>query len=194
MRDATVKRFPSRGFTLLELLVVMFIVGIIAAMATLSVGVATSDRGVDKELQRIADLLRLAGEESMLQGREFGITFYAREYEFSTYDVATGRWLPFDKGSDPFSPRRFPSEAVVDLSIEGRLVSLSEEIPPEEPSRRPGNDEQDPRTDRAEPQVLILSSGEFTPFELRVRQSIGAGGATLRVAENGATEVIRDER
>ena len=52
----------ARAFTLLELLVVMFIVGIIAAMATLSVGVATSGKGTEKEIDRIEDLLNLASE------------------------------------------------------------------------------------------------------------------------------------
>ncbi|GMW05844.1 MAG: hypothetical protein AMXMBFR8_06410 [Nevskiales bacterium] len=188
------KRFLDSGFTLLELLVVMFIIGIVAAMATLSVGVATSDRTADRELQRIADLLHLAGEEAVLQGREFGVTFYSQEYEFSTYDIAANRWSPFGKGSEPFSPRRFPPEALVDLEIEGRIVRLDEMIPPDKPPQRAGDRQDGSVPDPREPQVLILSSGEFTPFQLRLQQSVGARGATLRVTESGTAELIRNER
>lgn len=181
----------------------MFIVGIIAAMATLSVGVATSDKGVEKELRRIEDLLRLASDEAVLQGREYGVTFYSSEYQFSMFDAAADRWLPFEKGSDQFSPRSFPPDAVVDLEIEDRLVQLGEERPAKE--SRPGQDASggSARVREAakpippegnDPQVLILSSGDITPFELRVRASIGSRGFSLRVADSGDMELIRDER
>jgi general secretion pathway protein H len=190
---------PHQGFTLLELLVVMFIVGIIAAMATLSVGVATSDKGIEKELERIEDLLALASDEAVLEGREYGLTFYAREYQFSAYDPAADRWTPLEPGSEPLSPRRFPEDAVVDLEIEDRLLKLREERPPPPPDATAEKRSVPRRTDDRgreqdeEPQVLILSSGDITPFELRLRPAIGSPGITLRVAENGDVDQVHDE-
>lgn len=209
-------RAPSTGFTLLELLVVMFIVGIIAAMATLSVGVATSEKGTQKEIDRIADLMALASEEAVLQGREFGITFYQKEYEFSSYDIDTGQWTPIgNTGAGPFAPRPFPPEAVIDLEIEDRLVSLKERKPERKDAgkaKAAGKDEmKDPEAvekakedarrrkitgarDPNLPQVFILSSGDVTPFKVRLRPAIGKPGITLKVADNGTVEKLRDER
>jgi hypothetical protein len=40
----------------------------------------------------------------------------------------------------------------------------------------------------------MLSSGDITPFTLRLRPAVGSPGISLRVAENGGAEQIRDER
>ena len=57
---------PS-GFSLLELLVVLFIIGILVTMFTLSVGVTGGDREVDNEIDRLQALLKLAGEEAIME-------------------------------------------------------------------------------------------------------------------------------
>jgi general secretion pathway protein H len=202
-------RRPAPGFTLIELLVVLFIIGIIAAMATLSVGTATKEKGTDKEIERIEDLIALASEEAVLQGREFGLTFYEKEYEFSTYDISSMRWTPLAGSSDnPFSPRAFPPEAVVDLEVEDRMVKLTAERPKraapakgkdlakekakarEEAKRWAVTGKRDPSL----PQVFIYSSGDVQPFKLRLRPNIGSKGITLVVAENGSVKKVRDER
>jgi general secretion pathway protein H len=185
------------GFTLLEVLVVLFIIGIITAMATLSIGVATTRKGSEKEIQRIQDLLALASEEAVLQGREFGITFYAKEYEFSTYDPGDGQWTPLGDEAVPFGPRRFPPETIVDLEIEHRIVKLAAEKPSAPKTTRPSGAaaaRSQPRDEETQPQVFMLSSGDITPFTLRLRPAVGSRGISLRVAENGGAEQIRDER
>lgn len=211
LRASTLKiSRSSAGFTLIELLVVMFIVGIIAAMATLSIGTATKGKGTEKELERIEDLLALASEEAVLRGREFGVTFYRREYEFSTYDVVEGSWIPLGRDSGPFNARAFPPDAIVDLEIEDRLIALAEKRPErkiesadkdEDKAKKKKKAEEDRRRaavlgrkDDNVPQVFILSSGDITPFELRVRPEIGSPGISLVVADNGKMETVRDER
>jgi general secretion pathway protein H len=203
------------GFTLLELLVVMVIIGIIAAMLTLSVGVATPDTSTDKEIERLENLVKLASEEAVLAGRELGITFYDKEYEFSVLDADSLRWTPIET-EEPFGPHRFPAGSLVDLALEGRSVRLALEKPPppppEETKKEETNEgessdedeeqeeekeketinvnEPDPRT----PQIMILSSGDILPaFELRLRPEIGGRGTRLRVSENGSVERLRDE-
>jgi general secretion pathway protein H len=209
---------PSlRGFTLLELLVVIVIIGIIAAMLTLSVGVATPESSTLKEMARIENLVRLASEEAVLGGREYGLTFYDREYEFSILDPVSRRWQPFT-GQEPFQARRFPEDSIAELYIEGRGVRLALEKPPppvekpkqtEAPKNDPDQDdapddesqqedepesEDDESPDRRKPQVLILSSGEVIPsFELRLRPRSGGKGTWLRVYENARTERFADE-
>ncbi|MCK6372091.1 MAG: type II secretion system minor pseudopilin GspH [Gammaproteobacteria bacterium] len=192
-------RRTDSGFTLLELLVVMFIIGIIATMATLSIGVSSSDKGIEKELRRLGDLVQLARDDAVLQGREFGITFYAGEYEFSTYDPAENRWQPLGDGDAPFSPRPLPPESVAELEVEGRLLELGERSVPARQRERGDGERRAAEgggdaEDYGEPQILILSSGDVTPFELGLRPAAGGRGHSLNVTENGDTELIRDER
>jgi len=202
-----VSTIRSRGFTLLELLVVMVIIGIIASMAVLSVGLATRDNGVEKELQRIQDLIGLASEEAVAQGREFGLTFYGKEYEFSAWDAAEAVWKPLGEDARPFVPHTFAPGTIVDLEIEGRIVKIAEERPvvTEQKDKTAGDKQSaagkskskvnDKDKDKDRPQVFMDSSGEVTPpFKLRLRPGIGSPGISLRVSESGKVEQVRDAR
>jgi len=190
----------AAGFTLLELLVVIFIVGIIAAMATLSVGTATRDQGLQREIERVADLVRLASEEAVMQNREFGLTIYRREYEFSRFDATEREWIPLGNDSGPLASRSFPPDTEVELEIDGRRVALDAEIPERKP--RPEQDGVRSAADRlanltgtddnSRPQILILSSGDVTPFAVRLAPESGGDGSTIRVSETGAIEKIRE--
>lgn len=194
----------ASGFTLLEIMVVVVIIGIIATIATLSVGVAGRDQGIGKEVRRMQDLLVLVGEQAVLQGREYGLTFYAHEYGFSAYDYGAGRWEPVL--DDPvLAPRKLPADAVVDLYVDGRQVHVAAQPPPD----RPDQDAEQPTGDKASgaqraaspkaskdapmPQVFIMSSGDVTPFEVHLRPEIGKPGITLQVADSGEAKLVSDE-
>ena len=162
-----------------------------------------AQKGAEKEIGRIQDLLALASEEAVLQGREFGLTFYAKEYQFSSYDPADRRWKPLGDDADPFTPRQFPPETIVDLEIEGRIVRLAAEMPVVKVVEKQADEKASDRNHRIcpclrrtriVPQVFMLSSGDITPFTLRLRPSIGSPGISLHVAENGTVTQIRDER
>src|SRR5690606_39271031 len=119
-----------RGFTLLELLVVVFIVGIMVTMFTLTVGVvSSSDRELRREAFRLDALIRLALEDATFQTRELGIRFYPNRYEFSFYDEKEPRdptddvWIPIGPGH-PLAGRALPEMFAFDLRIEGREVNL----------------------------------------------------------------------
>ncbi len=131
-----------RGFTLLELLVVILIIGIIIGFASLSVGQHAS-RTLQDEARRIHSLLRLAADESVLQGRELAMQFSPEGYRFMTLDGAD--WVPVEEDR-LFREREFPADLSLDLSLEGVDVDLLDTENP--------------------PRIFILSSAEMTPFEL----------------------------
>jgi hypothetical protein len=116
---------------------------------------------------------------------------------FSTYDPAEARWVPLERDSEAFAPRRFPPETVVELAIEDRVVRIAE-APPVARAREKRKDStaEKPKLtdkDRNLPQVFILSSGDITPFELRLRPANGKPGIRISVAENGSVKQVRDE-
>ena len=63
----------AAGFTLLEVLVVLVIIGIITAMATISVRVLGGDHEMQQEAERLQAILQQSREDAMLQSRDIGL-------------------------------------------------------------------------------------------------------------------------
>jgi general secretion pathway protein H len=142
----------GRGFTLFELLVVVFLLGILAGLAVLSVGGAGT-RQMELEARRLVELASLLRDESLLTGQLRAIGFSRTGYAFlQPVLVDEGRitWVPMEQA--PLHPR-----SVQRASLELRLYR---------DGRRQALDE---RTDRAA--VLVDGAGEMTPFELEMLPS-----------------------
>lgn len=175
----------ATGFTLLELLVVVFIIGIMAAMFTLSVGVAGgTDRELRRESERLEALLALALEDATFQSHELGLRLYPQRYEFSIYergdpfDPTDDKWVPVTE--DVFAARELPPVFELELDIEGRAVNLE-------------RSEKDVEK-RYEPQLFIFSSGDFSDaFEIRLRSIEEDRSYSLAVTIEGTTTVTRDD-
>jgi len=88
----------SKGFTLVEILVVVVIMAIVISLTVLSVGVTGRDNQLDQETRRIEGLMDLLHERAVLEGRDFGVRIEPNAYEFVVYDNYRDRWLKFDEG------------------------------------------------------------------------------------------------
>src|SRR3954469_19637799 len=80
------------GFTLLELLVVIVIIGIITTMATISVHVLGGDHEMQQEAERLQAILTQVREDAMMQGRDIGLRVDGHGYDFLDYDPRTELW------------------------------------------------------------------------------------------------------
>ena len=167
----------SRGFTLLELLVVMVIVGILVSLLTLSVGLLGEDCALRREAERLEALVQIAGEETMLHGFEMGLRFYRRAYEFSIYRDETDEWIPL-VDDRLFRRRDIPEALELDLELEGRDVLLEFEADENREYR---------------PQVFIMSSGDITPFNLKFREAFSSDGYQVLIKADGSAEIKHDE-
>lgn len=132
----------AAGFTLLELMVVVLIIGISISFVSLSVGQNTS-RIVQDEVERLHGLVRLAGEEAVIQGRELALEFNRDRYQF--LELGSDGWFPLEDDK-MFRERPLPETVEIELMLEGVETSFEDK--------------------KNLPRIFILSSGELTPFDL----------------------------
>jgi general secretion pathway protein H len=161
-----------RGFTLIEILVVVLIIGIMITGAALSIGVAGGDKDLNKERDRIVALTDYLREQAALQNREYGMRCYVGGYEFLVYDARAAQWQRLQ--DDTLTrPRALPAGLGLELSVEGRRVVL----PPADEDAK----------DLA-PQIMLFSSGDMNLFELILRRNDAATG--VRFAPSASADRI----
>ena len=95
----------TRGFTLVELLVVMVIIGLTLGMATLN-AIPSPRQDLDKEAQRLALLLQLARDEAIVRNRLVAFEANGDRYRFMVRGDAG--WEPVTR-DDLLRERTFKS-------------------------------------------------------------------------------------
>lgn len=170
------------GFSLLELLVVIVIIGIIIAIA--SVNFAPGDEFVEKEARRLEALTELALDEALLQGQEMGLSFYSSGYEFSVYDPFEENWVRMTD-DEMFFPRNIEEDLELTLFIEDQPIVLESSYQP--PNTVDGAD------DEYEPQIFLLSSGDVTPFAVTFRPAFDSNGYRFNADITGKLTVTAGE-
>ena len=170
----------QRGFTLLELLVVILVIGLIMSFASLSVG-QTGGRVADEEGRRLAALIQLAEEESILRGEERVVELESNAYQFSLLGPA-GNPVAMDDGSEStFRARELPGGVTLTATLNGEEAKLTaHKAQPKDEAKIDADDEDKSKTEKKErdrlegPAIMLLSSGEMTPFVLDVRAEDGS--------------------
>ncbi len=71
-----------QGMTLVEIMVVLAIVGVMAGVVTLGVGLGDRGLGVESEANRLADRLRLAADDVLVTRRPLALAFDGEGYGF----------------------------------------------------------------------------------------------------------------
>ena len=166
------------GFSLIELLVVVTIIGIFAGATILSLDILGNDRDLEREAFRLSSMTELLAQESVMEGRDYGILFSEEGYRFYIYDYRQLIWL--DPIGDNFlAAYRLQEPVSIGLFLEDQEVVLESEI----------NQEilVDP-----DPQVIIYASGELTPFKAVFSREGNDGSFVITAEINGSLKLSEE--
>ncbi|MBV6824394.1 type II secretion system minor pseudopilin GspH [Pseudomonas sp. PD9R] len=130
-------RHRCRGFTLLELMIVIVLIGVLVGMVSFATGVNPA-RQARQEANNLAGVIHQLRERAVLEGQEYGVRMSVDGYR--AMRLAVRGWEPvasFYRWPDNLRPR---------LQHGGYVVSLG--------------------ADEGSPQLLMLSSDETSSFTL----------------------------
>jgi general secretion pathway protein H len=192
----TISRLPrqrpgtaSHGFTLIEILVVLVVVGILYSVVVLSLGVIGDDRELQRETRRLGSLLELAGEEAELQGRDFGVEFMRQGYRFVEYDPVFERWGEI-LGDEVLRERQLAEDLELQLYIEDRRIDLAEEAAD---TATDEDEDAGPLLDKYAPHGLILSSGDRSPLYVDVLRLSDDTIVRVTIEPDGSIKIGEDD-
>lgn len=180
----------ARGFTLIEILVVVVIIATIVGTVVLSMGLVGDDRELETERNRLASLIDVAQDEAMMQGREFGLEFMRSSYRFVEFDPLTFQWaeVPYD---ELFRLRYLPEGMEFDLYVEDKRIVL--DLDPQQFSDPEEKADMNSDDNDYAPHVFVFSSGESTPFEIHLRRDVNDQLLVMRGDIFGDIEFVSAE-
>ena len=149
---------PSRfnqapGFTLVEILVVLIIVSVMSGIVVTSLPSSFQNSDFDEESLRLKTVIELIREESLTRASEYGLKTDKDNYSFFVYNEIEQNWTQLN--TKPYAEHKVGYGILLKTSIEDNELILTDEE--DEESSVPNA-----------PRILLLSSGEMTPFEITI--------------------------
>jgi type II secretion system protein H len=115
----------QRGFTLIEIMIVVVIIGVLVIGAILSLGATGKDSGLEQERDRLAALIAYGRERGAMLTLEYGIRCGQHGYRFAYYDNRLMQWSP-ETVDETLHLRRLPAGLQLRLVIEGHPIVLDD--------------------------------------------------------------------
>ena len=149
---------PSRfnqapGFTLVEILVVLIIVSVMSGIVVTSLPSSFQNSDFDEESLRLKTVIELIREESLTRASEYGLKTDKDNYSFFVYNEIEQNWTQLN--TKPYAEHKLGYGILLKTTIEDNELILTDEE--DEESSVPNA-----------PRILLLSSGEMTPFEITI--------------------------
>jgi general secretion pathway protein H len=148
----------ARGFTLMEIMVVVAIVALVSVAFLINFNGRSGDSALEETAQRLSALFDYVREQAELQTRDYGFRVTGNGYSFVVFDILANQWRPADE-DDSLRERNFPEGIQPQVVVEGRAVVLDSR------QREKGKDTED-----FTPQIMIFANGDLSSFEISLRR------------------------
>lgn len=185
------------GFTLLELMLVIFLMGMTVSGVVMTLSSASGDNELKKEAMRFVGLIELVQEEAMLRSLEIGLVIDEQQYQFAFLNDKN-TWQAFDDGSF-FSTVVMPENITLSFELAGLKAEnsfLGSKTLFEGDDSLFDNDEglfgDKEEAVKLNPQIFIYSSGEVSDFSFTLSafdSDTGTRSVTIKFNEFGELEI-----
>lgn len=203
-------RHPLRqsGFTLLEIMVVVMLIGLLTAVVISQGNWVSDDRQLEQENDRLRDTLALLNERSLFSGQLLALRLYPERWQPLVFDVPSSSFQPID--DSVLKPHELPPSLELSWQVDDlgddttSLGQVAESLVSDDIMVDTGEglqeqqENQDASADADEepfPQVFFFPSGEVSPVTLMLssRNDIEVEFRTRITALGKITDPDQDE-
>lgn len=150
----------NRGFTLIEIMVIIIIVGIVGSVALYSFGDFGASRKVTITAEHFSSYIKLVQQKAILEGSTLGLNIDKESYE--TLSLQKGQWIALSKSY--FKKQYFPKNIQANLTF--------------------------PSTNRKNhPDIIIYPTGNMSVFSLDFGTAVKPSLITLNGKVNGDIQI-----
>ncbi len=184
----------QKGFTLLEVLVVVTLLALFASLVLPMLGQRTGSDSLTSLSDRLASTLQLMAETSVFRGELLAMTLTADGYTPHRFDLATSSFVELDQDQS-LAVVTYPEGVTLEWQLDTESqtdISLSDTMKAVMTS-----DQQNEEDEPVLPQLFFFPSGEVTPVRLSLRDaeteqeisfSLDPAGRIERTDEQGLLE------
>ena len=110
------KQPVTQGFTLIEVLLVILLIGLLASTVVISFSGTSRDQQLAKQTEQLQQLIQIAAETAMLKQQELGLYIDDQGYRFMLFKDEKWHSIATPKS---LQPRQFPPGYQLELELEG---------------------------------------------------------------------------
>ncbi len=197
------------GFSLIELIIVLLIIGFISGMVLINIG-NNFNRELRSEAERFQQIIIAGSDEAVFSSSEMGVIFQDNGYQLLRFNPALNLWQPYS--GSIFEPYRLPETMALQWTVEGYRRDVNADIlAPDDlflNAQSFGDSDRQAETNEPlvdkfvslnneltdelitgfdlTPELLLSSSGELPVFEVIISAADGiADPSLIRISSDG---------
>lgn len=139
----------QKGYTLVEILIVLFIISIVTSVALLTIG-HNDNKKMEAFANELTQMVTLAEEQAMLQPAVLGVTFNQHSFQFASLQMAAddkkNNWVAFQ-----------------DTVLKQQTIPHGIQV-----TIHNGQESSSNKSENKNPQIIVSPNGDVTPFTIYI--------------------------